>query len=116
MMTQEKLSNWSQTNYSNINLTDEQHQVNNEWFATQMKTTRNGVCVPELGRCWDKDMTETEIEKYDYVFADLVGAKKNQMLKREITNLEDNLTLAVDLLYRRDLDTYLEFVEAKEEV
>jgi hypothetical protein len=35
-------------------------------------------------------------------------------LESQITFIEDNLTLAVDLLYERDLDTYLEAVEAKE--
>jgi len=71
-----EINNWSQTNYSNINLTDEQHEANNEWFASQMEITKTGVCVPELGLCWDKEtFAQTEMEKYDYVYADMVSRK-----------------------------------------
>jgi hypothetical protein len=68
-------TNWSQLYYPEASLTEEQHEANNEWFASQMEGTTKGVCVPELGLCWDKNMTETKIEKYDFVYADMVSHK-----------------------------------------
>lgn len=70
-------TNWSQLYYPEASLTEEQHEANNEWFITQMELNDyKGVCVPELGLCWNKEtFEETEMEKYDFVFADMVSGK-----------------------------------------
>jgi hypothetical protein len=70
-------ANWSQIYYgNNLGFSQEQHQANNEWFETQMNMSKKGVCVPELGLCWDKEtFEETKMEKYDFVFATLVSSK-----------------------------------------
>jgi hypothetical protein len=62
---------WSESQYLKLN--KEQHKANNDWFVNNMKKSKRGVCVPELGMCWDKRMNKTKIEKYDYIFAALVS-------------------------------------------
>jgi len=65
-------NNWSQENYSNINLDASQHFENNIWFNQKMKKYKN-VCVPELGVCWDRNMNKTKITALEFMEKTVVG-------------------------------------------
>ena len=69
-----KYNGWSKAQYGSM-LSEEQHQVNDDWFDEKLKIAKS-VCVPELGMCWDRDMNKTEMVEsgnYDFIFADMVG-------------------------------------------